>query len=186
MVGRSRHEIWMSLQNFKNLKLREDSFPALFASQWRVTWVMCAIWRGSWWLLSVDTVTVAAPSSWCTPAPAQTLIACADFMTISRHKAVDKLLKCKTNKIGSTAGWLRVFLRWDAICYAPSEWIRDWPMASALQAHSVGRYMRCPPEEPHLAWGGVTFFGDFRHLSWAYFMCKWAKILICWCQSLGE
>ena len=22
------------------------------------------------------------------------------------------------------------------------------------------------------------FFGDFRHLSWAYFLCKWAKILI--------
>ena len=47
-------------------------------------------------------------------------------------------------------------------------------------------HMRCPPEEPHLAWGGVSFFGDFRHLSWAYFLCKWAKILICWCQSFGH
>ena len=46
--------------------------------------------------------------------------------------------------------------------------------------------MRSPPEKPYLAWGVVTFFSDFRHLSWVYFLCKWAKILICWCQSLGE
>ena len=30
------------------------------------------------------------------------------------------------------------------------------------------------------------FYGDFRHLSRAYFLCYWAEILICWCQSLGE
>ena len=36
--------------------------------------------------------------------------------------------------------------------------------------------MRCPPEEPHLAWVDVTFFGDFRHLSWAYFLCIWDAI----------
>ena len=29
-----------------------------------------------------------------------------------------------------------------------------------------------------------NFFGDFRHLFWASFLCKWAKILISWCQSL--
>ncbi len=46
-------------------------------------------------------------------------------------------------------------------------------------------YIRSLPEEPHLAWVGATF-SDFRHLSWAYFLCKWAKILICWCLTLLE
>ena len=46
-------------------------------------------------------------------------------------------------------------------------------------------HMRSPPEEPHLAWRDVTF-SYFRHLSWAYFLCKWAKILICWCLTLLE
>ena len=27
---------------------------------------------------------------------------------------------------------------------------------------------------------------DIRHLSWAYFLCNSAKILICWCQTLLE
>ena len=45
--------------------------------------------------------------------------------------------------------------------------------------------IRSLPEEPHLAWEGATF-SDFRHLSWAYFLCKWAKILICWCLTLLE
>ena len=31
-----------------------------------------------------------------------------------------------------------------------------------------------------------TYFGDFTHLSWACFLCYWAEILICWCQSLQE
>ena len=47
------------------------------------------------------------------------------------------------------------------------------------------KHVRSLPEEPHLAWGDVTF-SDFRHLSWAYFLCKWAKILICWCLTLLE
>ena len=44
-------------------------------------------------------------------------------------------------------------------------------------------HIRSLPEEPHIAWVGATF-SDFRHLSWAYFLCKWAKILICWCLTL--
>ena len=44
-------------------------------------------------------------------------------------------------------------------------------------------YIRSLPEEPHLVWVGATF-SDFRHLSWAYFLCKWAKILICWRLTL--
>ena len=47
------------------------------------------------------------------------------------------------------------------------------------------KYIRSLPEEPHLAWVGVTF-SDFGHLSWAYFLCKWDKILISWCQSLRQ
>ena len=46
-------------------------------------------------------------------------------------------------------------------------------------------HIRSLPEESHLAWVDVTF-SDFTSLSWAYFLCKWAKILICWCQSLDE
>ena len=49
------------------------------------------------------------------------------------------------------------------------------------ELHFPGLHMRSLPEEPHLAWVDVTF-SDFRHLSWAYFLWKWAKILICWCQ----
>ena len=33
----------------------------------------------------------------------------------------------------------------------------------------------------------LTFFGDFKHLSWPYFfLCYWAEILIYWYQTLGE
>ena len=52
----------------------------------------------------------------------------------------------------------------------------DYPLSLFL-------YMRSLPEEPHLAWVGVTF-SDFRHVSWANFLCKWAKILICWWLTL--
>ena len=44
-------------------------------------------------------------------------------------------------------------------------------------------YIRSLPEELHLPWVGVTF-SNFRHLSWAYFLCKRAKILICWFLTL--
>ena len=30
------------------------------------------------------------------------------------------------------------------------------------------------------------FFGDFRHHFWAYFLCYWAEILICWYKTLGK
>ena len=51
---------------------------------------------------------------------------------------------------------------------------------------NVKQYMRSPPDEPHLAWRVVIFYSDFRQLSLAYFLCYWAEILICWCQSLGK
>ena len=37
------------------------------------------------------------------------------------------------------------------------------------------KYMSCLPENQHLGWVRVTFLGDFSSLSWAYFLCKWAK-----------
>ena len=52
-----------------------------------------------------------------------------------------------------------------------------WRILKILRRKNI--HMRSLPEEPHLAWVGATF-SDFRHLSWAYFFCKWAKILICW------
>ena len=54
------------------------------------------------------------------------------------------------------------------------------PLISTTQLDEL--YIRSLPEEPHLTWVDVTF-SDFRHLSWAYFLCKWAKILICWCLT---
>ena len=48
------------------------------------------------------------------------------------------------------------------------------------------KHMSCLPENQHLGWVRVTFLGDFSSLSWAYFFCKWAKILICWCLTLLE
>ena len=52
--------------------------------------------------------------------------------------------------------------------------------------HNKHHIMKSHFGKQHLPWGSVTFFGDFRHLSWAYFLCYWAEILICWCQSLRE
>ena len=46
--------------------------------------------------------------------------------------------------------------------------------------------MSCLPKNQHLGWVRVTFLCDFSSLSWAYFLCKWAKILICWCLTLLE
>ena len=47
-------------------------------------------------------------------------------------------------------------------------------------------YMSCLPENQHLGWVRVTFLDNFSSLSWASFLCKWAKILICWCLTLLE
>ena len=51
----------------------------------------------------------------------------------------------------------------------------------SLVSCRVEIHMSCLPENQHLGWVRVTFLGDFSSLSWAYFLCKWAKILICWC-----
>ena len=44
--------------------------------------------------------------------------------------------------------------------------------------------MSCLPENQHLGWLRVTFLGDFSSLSWAYFLCNQAEILICCSLSL--
>ena len=54
---------------------------------------------------------------------------------------------------------------------------------SQSETVSIASIWGVPPEELHLAWRVVTFFGDFRHLSRAYFLCYWAEILICWCLT---
>ena len=79
----------------------------------------------------------------------------------------------------------------------PSDWINIWYAGATSMERGregyyyiwqgcwllLGGHIRSLPEEPHLAWVGATFL-DFRHISWAYFLCKWAKILICWCLTL--
>ena len=59
------------------------------------------------------------------------------------------------------------------------------PRGDSSYGFKLEYYIRSLPEEPHLAWVFVTF-SDFRHLSWAYFLCYWDEILIFWCQTLRE
>ena len=51
-----------------------------------------------------------------------------------------------------------------------------------VSVHNV--HMSCLPENQHLGWVRVTFLGDFSSLSWAYFLCNQAEILICCSLSL--